>query len=170
MHDRLLLRPHDLHCQQCRRALGAEKGGFNGDGYVDLIWPGVPNTVAILLGNGTGGFGAPTTLTVPTSPHAAALADFNNDGHLDVVLVSRDIAQAWLLLGNGLGTFGTATPITLPNAPENVVAADFNRDGNIDIALAGNNAAPLVMILHGNGNGTFLPPTTIGTTTASRPF
>ncbi len=145
---------------------GAEKGDFNGDGYVDLIYgPGVVNTVAVLLGNGTGGFGAPTTFTVPASPDAAALADFNNDGHLDVVFVSQGIAQAWVLLGNGLGTFGTATSIALPNTPENVVAADFNRDGNIDIALAGNNTGPLVMILNGNGNGTFLPPTTIGTTT-----
>jgi len=147
-------------------SFGAEKGDFNEDGYVDLIYgPAGVNTVGILLGNGMGGFGAPTTMTIPGSPDGGAVADFNNDGHLDVVIMSNSVPQAWVFLGNGLGGFGAPAIITLPNTPENVVAADFNRDGNVDMALAGNSTGPLVIILHGNGNGTFQPPTTIGTTT-----
>ena len=76
---------------------GAEKGDFNEDGHVDLIYgPAGVNTVGILLGNGAGGFGAPAFMTIPGPPDSAAIADVNNDGHLDVVFVSNTIAQAWV--------------------------------------------------------------------------
>ena len=145
---------------------GAEKGDFNEDGHVDLIYgPAGINTVGIVLGNGTGGFGAPTLMTIPGSPDGGAVADFNNDGHLDVAISSEGVAQVWVYLGNGQGGFGPVSIITLPNTAENVIAADFNRDGNVDLALAGNSAGPLVMILYGTGNGTFQPPTTMLTST-----
>ena len=144
---------------------GAEKGDFNGDGFVDLIFgPVGVNTVGIMLANGAGGFGPPSLIPIPGTPNGAAVADFNNDGHQDVVISSELTAEAWVLIGNGLGQFGAPGIVTLPNTPQNVVAADFNRDGNVDVALAGD-AGPLVMILRGNGNGTFQPATTIGTTT-----
>ena len=147
---------------------GAITGDFNEDGHVDLAYgPAGVNTVGILLGNGTGGFGAPRLMTIPGSPDDGRVADFNNDGHLDLVIMSHDVAQAWVFLGNGLGEFGTPAIIALPNAAENVVPADFNRDGNVDLALSGNGTGPLVMILLGNGNGTFQAATTIGTATAS---
>ncbi len=145
---------------------GAEKGDFNEDGVVDLVYgPAGENTVGIVVGNGAGGFGAPTLMTIPGSPDAGAVADFNNDGHLDVAITSQDVAQVWLFLGNGQGGFGPLTTITLPNAAENVSAADFNRDGNVDLALAGSGAGPLLMIASGNGNGTFQAITTLGTST-----
>ncbi|HET9667035.1 MAG TPA: FG-GAP-like repeat-containing protein, partial [Desertimonas sp.] len=144
---------------------GGEKGDFNGDGFVDLIFgPAGVNTVGIMLANGAGGFGPPSLIPIPGTPNGAAVADYNNDGHQDVVISSERTAEAWVLLGNGLGQFGAPAIVALPTEPQNVVAADFNRDGNVDLALAGD-TGPLVMILHGNGNGTFQPTTTIGTTT-----
>ncbi len=144
---------------------GGEKGDFNGDGFVDLIFgPIGVNTVGIMLANGAGGFGPPSLIPIPGTPNGAAVADYNNDGHQDVVISSERTAEAWVLLGNGLGQFGAPAIVALPTEPQNVVAADFNRDGNVDLALAGD-TGPLVMILHGNGNGTFQPTTTIGTTT-----
>ena len=144
---------------------GGEKGDFNGDGFVDLIFgPAGVNTVGIMLANGAGGFGLPSLIPIPGTPNGAAVADYNNDGHQDVVISSERTAEAWVLLGNGLGQFGAPAIVALPTEPQNVVAADFNRDGNVDLALAGD-TGPLVMILHGNGNGTFQPTTTIGTTT-----
>ena len=145
---------------------GAEKGDFNEDGYLDLIYgPVGVNTVGVLLNNGAGGFGPHTTMTIPGSPDGGAVADFDNDGHLDVVVVSHDHAQAWLLLGNGLGSFAAPVTIPLANSSETVVSADFNRDGNTDLALGSSGAGPVITVLLGNGNGTFQAPTTFGTTT-----
>ena len=88
---------------------GAEKGDFNEDGYLDLIYgPVGVNTIGILLNNGAGGFGPHATMTIPGSPDGGAVADFDNDGHLDVIIVSHDVAEAWLLRGNGLGGFAAA--------------------------------------------------------------
>ena len=143
---------------------GAVTGDFNEDGHVDLAYgPAGVNTFGILLGNGAGGFGAPTTFTIPGSPDAADVADFNNDGHLDIAIASQDIPQVWVLLGNGLGGFSAPVTVALPTTPASVSAADFNRDGNPDIAFGGSTGGPLVTILLGNGNGTFQSPTTIGT-------
>ena len=70
-----------------------------------------------------------------------------------------------MLFGNGLGGFARLRHVTLPTTLDNVVAADFNRDGNADIALASSDDGSPLVILHGNGNGTFQAPMTIGTTT-----
>ena len=95
------------------------------------------NTVGIMLGNGAGGFGPPSLIPIPGTPDGVAVADFNNDGHLDIVISSERTAEAWVLLGNGLGQFGAPVIVALPTEAQNVVAADFNRDGNVDLALAG---------------------------------
>ena len=145
---------------------GAEKGDFNEDGYLDLVYgPVGVNTIGILLNNGAGGFGPHATMTIPGSPDGGAVADFDNDGHLDVVVVSHDVAQAWLLLGNGLGTFAAPVTIPLANGSETVVTADFNHDGNADLALGSSGVGPVITVRLGNGNGTFQAPITFGATT-----
>ena len=145
---------------------GAEKGDFNEDGYLDLVYgPVGVNTIGILLNNGAGGFGPHATMTIPGSPDGGAVADFDNDGHLDVVVVSHDVAQAWLLLGNGLGGFAAPVTIPLANGSETVVTADFNHDGNADLALGSSGVGPVITVRLGNGNGTFQAPITFGATT-----
>src|SRR5262245_9608257 len=57
-------------------------GRFNADSVPDLAVPNASSaTVSILLGNGTGGFGTATNVSVGTasSPRAVAVGDFNGD-------------------------------------------------------------------------------------------
>jgi Flp pilus assembly secretin CpaC len=100
-------------------------------------------------------------------PISVAIADFNKDGHPDLAVANQTDGTISILLGIGDGTFGTQTVITIPavttaggtvNAsPSAIGTGDFNDDGNIDIAVT-DMANSRVMILLGNGDGTFLAP------------
>ena len=58
-------------------------GDFNGDGKLDLaVSHRDANTVAILLGNGSGGFATPALFSV-NGPTENAVADFNGDRRSD---------------------------------------------------------------------------------------
>ena len=74
-------------------------------------------------------------------------ADFNGDGMLD--LLSTD---GTLELGNGNGTFTAGAPVTGQPA----AVGDFNGDGKPDVLELGSNGTLLVLI--GNGDGTFQAP------------
>jgi hypothetical protein len=62
-------------------------GDFNGDGNLDLAVANSYSTaVSILLGTGTGSFGAKTDFGTGFSPGRVAVGDFNGDGKLDLAV------------------------------------------------------------------------------------
>ena len=140
---------------------GIVAGDFNGDGKLDLAMADVQsNMVSTLLGNGDGTFiPAPGPETsVGSGPLALAAADFNGDGKLDLAVTNSRDGTISILLGNGDGTFSPlpGAPIT-GVSPVGIAIGDFNRDGRLDLAVvpAGSAGADSVMILLGNGDGTF---------------
>src|SRR5262249_51164294 len=115
-------------------------------------------TLSVLLGDGQGGFGAARQFAVGPYPHSLAVADFNNDGHLDLA-IHDDVGNVRVVLGNGDGTF--QAPITLTNDPSFAAAAvgDFNNDGNSDIVFIVNDLDwnyGDVSVLLGDGHGGFV--------------
>jgi hypothetical protein len=132
-------------------------GDFNGDGKLDLaVANASSNNVSVLLGNGTGGFGAATNYAVGAPPHSVAVGDFNGDGTLDLAVGNNGSNNVSVLLGNGTGGFGTATNYAAGSSPHSVAVGDFNGDGKPDLAVANQNSNN-VSVLLGNGNGTFGP-------------
>jgi hypothetical protein len=135
---------------------GIVVGDFNGDGIPDIAATLVNTQIAILIGNGSGGFQAPVLYPAGNMPFGIAAADVNGDGKLDIIAADEGGGAVAVLLGNGDGSF--RAPVTYPVGfdPQNVALADFNGDGKIDIAVENQNSGT-VSILLGNGDGTFQP-------------
>ncbi len=138
-------------------------GDFNGDGKVDLATSNGSSTVGILLGNGSGGFSAPSTFSLGSVfPTGIVSADFNRDGILDVLVTNEAGSTLLLLLGKGNGTF--SAPKTFSSGDDNpldAVVADFNADGNLDVAVTCLSKSSVAVLL-GDGQGGFSAPTVLG--------
>ncbi|HEY7312010.1 MAG TPA: VCBS repeat-containing protein, partial [Gemmataceae bacterium] len=170
-------------------------GDFNGDGNTDIaVATGNSTTddVTMLLGNGNGTFQLPVTTVTDTAPVTAPFyagrrssissADFNGDGHLDLVVVNNKdtnvigkggvvIGEQSLsgtvsvLLGNGDSTFQAPRNFALGSDPTSVAVGDFNGDGRPDFAVS-NTASGSVSAFMNSGNANFSSSTMfLGTTT-----
>jgi hypothetical protein len=89
----------------------------DGDGNLDIVGTGYPNAIAAyLLGDGMGGFGSATSFPVGTGPQGSSIADFNNDGKLDVVTPNYEGGDITVLINNGGNVPDTSPPvITAPD-------------------------------------------------------
>jgi hypothetical protein len=138
---------------------------FNNDGKPDLAVVNAlvgtsGGTLAILLNNGDGTFGAATQINTGISPTSIAAGDFNHDGNQDVWIGGNQAGA--VLLGNGDGTFQVPTLYqTDPNggAAMGVAVGDFDGDGFVDVAAA-NFGSGTVGVLLNNGGGIFRDLTT----------
>ncbi|HEY4679231.1 MAG TPA: VCBS repeat-containing protein [Candidatus Angelobacter sp.] len=91
----------------------AEVGDLNGDGKPDVVAGNVsPNTVTIFINDGAGTLTATRFPAVSHQVFTMTLADFNNDGHLDILV--NEISAAGLtfeiLFGDGTGNFSARRP------------------------------------------------------------
>ena len=102
-------------------------------------------------------FSPAASFPVGSGPQAVATADFNNDGHLDLVTANRGDNTVSVLLGDGQGGFGAASHFAATSYA--FAVGDFNNDGNLDLATA---RSAGVSVRLGNGDGTFQPPVHTG--------
>jgi len=132
---------------------------FNGDGKLDLI-SFVTDVnglqMVILLGNGDGSFGMPRTTVISSLAFGVsdyvAVADFDNDGKIDVAFTFNDGLS--VNLGNGDGTFRALSFFSEPGINlERLVPLDFNADGRLDLVIKG--LFGTLRVYLGNGDGTF---------------
>lgn len=133
-------------------------GDFNGDGHPDIASAchrASFGGVAVFLGDGTGRFAA--AVNVATSgqrAHSLALADFDRNGTLDMVVAHKASNNVSVLLGRGDGRFAPAVTYAAGAGPHSVRVADFNDDGKLDWVTA-NDTANSITIRLGRGDGTF---------------
>lgn len=139
-------------------------GDFNLDGNLDLAGADtLANAVAIILGDGTGGFGNPSSFpTGGLNVQQLAVGDFNQDGKPDIAVANRSSQNVSLLLGDGLGNLmlaGTLAPGGFTNV---VMSADFNADGKSDLAITASEGLSIkVSIYLSAGGGNFVLSTDV---------
>ena len=116
------------------------------------------------VSNGIGSFLSASTFSTEAVPINIAIADFNNDGYLDLAVANAGAVgnnaddNVSLFLGDGNGSFRPRIIAPVGDNPEDVVAADFNNDGKIDLVVA-NQDDQNISVLLGDGNGSFRPAT-----------
>ncbi len=139
-------------------------GDLNGDGAPDLVTAGgsesfaanFPNTVAVHLGDGGGGFGPATQITVGNNPTALALGDVNADGRGDLLVANEDDRTVSVLLANGNGGLTSAGTADSGRGLVDLALADLDGDGARD--LLGVDGGDTLVVLQGNGSGGFAAP------------
>lgn len=104
-----------------------------------------------------------TILPEGHGPTTARLADLDGDGVLDAVVPGRNYTgdpkspgTVAVLKGLGDGTFAAWPEIvTGETQSEDVAIADYDADGKLDLAITLSARLGRVMVVHGNGDGTF---------------
>ncbi len=130
-------------------------GYFNGDGIPDLVTANYgSDNVSVLLGTGTGTFGAASNYSAGTGPASVAVGNFNADGIPDLAVANMGSDNLSVLLGNGDGTFGPKTDFPAGTGPATVAVGDFDGDHKLDLAVT-NSGSDNVSVLLGDGDGTF---------------
>jgi uncharacterized protein (TIGR03437 family) len=141
-------------------ATDIESGDINGDGALDLVVAaaGLSNA-AVLFGNGRGAFSPAVAVNtgiffgIPTDTE---LRDFNNDGKLDLALISFNTKNVAVMLGDGRGGFTLSASFFVFNDAQTLASADFNNDGNLDLVTNAQPGGVGGLALHlGDGQGGF---------------
>ncbi len=142
---------------------GPVSSDLNNDGNIDLITTNAGSaTISVFIGAGNGTFApAVSYASSGTESIHAVVGDFNEDGFNDIAVSNDGMppeSSVSIFINDGDGTFAAAVdyPFTVQaySVPR---LADFNKDGNIDIAVTDdeNNPNGFLMVLIGNGDGTF---------------
>jgi uncharacterized protein (TIGR03437 family) len=142
---------------------------FNRDGKADLaLLNSSTQNVVILLGNGRGGFTPSASFNIGNPTKDLASADFNNDGHPDLVAIAQS-GGLGIFLGDGQGGFiQSITGIGGNSFNLTFNTGDFNGDGRADLALYDDLQSPFpsglnMVVLFGNGQGEFGNPVNVRT-------
>lgn len=145
-----------------KQSMDVRAADLDKDGDLDIVLANEFQANTILFNEGPGKFVTGAAGNLPQLVHDSedvAIADFNKDGHLDLVFCSEDDIRFgttnvheyyW---GDGTGKF-TAAPFQLIDFEANaVITADINKDGFPDL-LFGNNGQNFILINQGDGSFT----------------
>lgn len=148
-------------------AVAIQTADLDRDGRVDVVSANGGDTLSSLLNRTSPGAATMQfnrqDVALPGAAPAATLADFNNDGAVDLAAADADHAQLAVLLnqtatGASTLSLGSAALLAIGATPTSVTAGDVNADGRADLVVA-----------HGGSSGVtvFLNQTPPGASSAS---
>jgi hypothetical protein len=138
------------------RASPSEPADFNNDGHVDICVANINvNSVSILLGIGDGTYAPQQLVTVGGAPRGICVLDADGDGDPDIVNTNTNSSNLSIMLNDGAGVFGPPAFFEGGGSGEwALAAADMDDDGILDLVV-GARTSQLIIVQHGNGDGTF---------------
>ncbi len=128
----------------------------NEDGLHDIVTANhtTPGMVSVLLNQGGGSFDPPKSFpSGGSNPSSLAIADFNNNGKLDIAVANQSTGIVSILRGSGTGVFRRPQSYAAGPSPTAIDVNDFNADGSLDIVVV-NSSTTTISVLINNGDGT----------------
>jgi hypothetical protein len=111
------------------------------------------NTMDVLAGLGADRFANPVTIETPSPARVIRVSDFTGNGVPDLAVLTATGLSIYL--GNGKGGFLPPTTYAVPSESDGLTVADLLGNGKL-VLLVGN-AYGDVLVLLGQGDGTFQP-------------
>ncbi|MFI5457562.1 MAG: beta strand repeat-containing protein [Isosphaerales bacterium] len=129
-------------------------GTFTTGGFPSLVAldPG-SNTFGLLSGLGGDRFSNPTSFPTSTTGLVVRAIDFNGNGLTGLAILSPD--GLFIYRSDGQGGFLPPAELNVGFEPNGLTVADLNGDGKPDLLVS--NPLGDVLVLVGNGDGTFQP-------------
>lgn len=129
----------------------------DGDGYRDAIATGWSADVLVFFpGEPNAYFGNPVITELRGGPRDAALADFDNDGKLDLAVTLYSSNEIALLRGDGAGAFTLSERFeSRGKLPHKILCVDLNNDGKKDLVVSHTYSNDSVVVFYGEDSFSF---------------
>ena len=133
------------------KTMDAASHDIDKDGDIDIILAIEFGQNIVLLNDGNGKFDDIIRFAHSHDSEDIGVADFNNDGELDIVFVSEDDKKNELYFNSGDGSFVDASNnLPVDGISNSVVVYDVNNDGSMDIII-GNDGENKILLNDGEG-------------------
>ena len=118
-------------------------GRLNGDAFDDLVVSCVQaSKITVYLGDANGVFKAGVDYQTAGMPAASGIADFDQDGALDIAVGTFNLVQIFRGVGDGTYVLGPSLQVNGNNRC--VVPVDLDGDGLVDLALCNANNLAII--------------------------
>ncbi|CAF1481013.1 unnamed protein product, partial [Adineta steineri] len=127
-------------------------GHFNNDNRLDFVVVNSQGSnIAIFLANSNGGFSMNDTYSTGfmTYPKTVAIADFDNDTRLDIIVTFSTDDVIKIFFGTGNAKFGNRTSYStgVESGSQSIAIGDVNNDGRLDIVVGNVYAANIGLFI-----------------------
>jgi hypothetical protein len=140
-----------------RTSLGLAVVDLDLNGQMDLITTDIiGSSICVLMCNGDDTFQSPKISPTIPRPADILLGDYNEDGHLDLVINPSSRGVMEMMLGDGAGYFQALPLVNADEGFQSAVVGDYTGDGHLDIFKINADLRSFGLMV-GQGDGRFAP-------------